>query len=486
MSASPMASPSLPQEEKPGAPAPAGLEVAAVHLQKARDKSRDAVGGIAGSLHKTIVKRVGTMTRMDHETAEEMLTYYEGGCKHDKGYTKAELMHVIMDLKKSRSTTNYLKRVVCGLFLLMLLLIGAIFGTSLAAGEAIKESHVTNGLMTDRNGGSVKTSTASYKLGLFELPDMDFDTLTTIKTLDFVIDGRNTTTFDDDVVSASFTVTSVVQSTKSSIVTFFTPSGAVIKLNGVSKSGHITIEGNTLPVFESANDIADYNEGTSSGRRLIIISNPNRVGRGGTVSECPKGRKPFFMAVIKTWICIADNIKSAADPGKSQAGTVDGSNPAAPKTPAAPAPSPPPTACVPDQLPLDKDRRCSNWAERGFCTNTDYTVATTGETYAVYIPRKCACSCDVDATKTPETKTPAAPAAPSAPKTAAPAAPVKIPEECLDGDKKGRCPRWANEGYCSNTDLIVQATGETYAVHITNKCKTSCPQPAGSTCAAYQ
>ena len=59
------------------------------------------------------------------------------------------------------------------------------------AGEALKESHVKNGQMTDLNGEVVKTSVQTYKFDLFELPNLEFKALTQIKSLDVVIDGRN-------------------------------------------------------------------------------------------------------------------------------------------------------------------------------------------------------------------------------------------------------------------------------------------------------
>jgi len=454
-------------DENTKAPAPTGVGLAAVEMEIKQRVSK----GIAMSnrtAHKVayqISKRVGKMDNEDLLTAEQMVEQYH---KSGEPYTKAELMHVIRDMQASKKSNRLLWRILCAVLIAMVLLVAAIFATSYLAGEAIKESHVAKGgLMTDKLGNTIKTSTTSYKLDLFELPNLDYQTVQQIKLLSVVVDGRNSTTFDDDVVAATFTVTSVVRYTKVSQLAFYTPSGAVIKLSGATKSGTITIDGATLPVFSEADDIVDYNT-DSPGRRLIVIP-PPKEGAGANVDSCPKGRTPFYMAVINRWICIGtvQSVESGSKETKSSSSSSSKTEAGAPVTPSPSPPRapPPPAKCVQNQAPLDQDRRCSDWAEKGFCTNEDYKVATTGEKYSVYIPRKCACSCNVDGALDGDATKPDPPK----------------PSTCIDDDKKGRCPQWAADGYCTSTAMA--STGETYAEHMTNRCRISCPQPKGSECA---
>ena len=49
-----------------------------------------------------------------------------------------------------------LKKFSGALFFIVLLLTGALFGVSLAAGETLKENHVKGGTMTDLTGEAVK------------------------------------------------------------------------------------------------------------------------------------------------------------------------------------------------------------------------------------------------------------------------------------------------------------------------------------------
>ena len=78
------------------------------------------------------------------------------------------------DVLKEKKAKKTYKGAAIGLFALLGIALAAIFGVSFAAGEAIKENHITNAEMKDLNGKTVKVDTTAPPIGsLWDIATLD-------------------------------------------------------------------------------------------------------------------------------------------------------------------------------------------------------------------------------------------------------------------------------------------------------------------------
>ena len=81
---------------------------------------------------------------------------------------------IVSDVLKEKKAKKTYKGAAIGLFALLGIALAAIFGVSFAAGEAIKENHITNAEMKDLNGKTVKVDTVAPPIGpLWEIAALD-------------------------------------------------------------------------------------------------------------------------------------------------------------------------------------------------------------------------------------------------------------------------------------------------------------------------
>ena len=84
-----------------------------------------------------------------------------------------------------------LKKFSGALFFIVLLLTGALFGVSLAAGETLKENHVKGGTMTDLTGQAVQVDQVESTTTLWDIPAMATNDLAKMKDIVFIADLTN-------------------------------------------------------------------------------------------------------------------------------------------------------------------------------------------------------------------------------------------------------------------------------------------------------
>jgi len=148
-----------------------------------------------------------------------------------------EVRAIVSDIKNLKSANKNLKKAVGFLALLVVLALISIFGVSLAAGEAIKESHVKGDLMLSTTGGTVQTAGAVVHASIWDLPALAPAKLATIKTLEMAVDMRETEMIGAWVMSA-FKVAAIYK--KSNDIAFVkTSDGGLVTLNRATKSGTI-------------------------------------------------------------------------------------------------------------------------------------------------------------------------------------------------------------------------------------------------------
>ena len=88
--------------------------------------------------------------------------------------TPRRVRAIVSDVLKEKKAKKTYKGAAIGLFALLGIALAAIFGVSFAAGEAIKENHITNAEMKDLNGKTVKVDTTAPPIGsLWDIATLD-------------------------------------------------------------------------------------------------------------------------------------------------------------------------------------------------------------------------------------------------------------------------------------------------------------------------
>jgi len=185
--------------------------------------------------------------------------------KYDKDgngtFSIDEVRSIVLDVLQQKSLNKQLKKMVCAAFVVVLLLIGALVGTSIAGatigGEAIKESKVPD--CSDSSSYDPRCDPAkmvrvggveSFVSSVFDLAKAPTEQLAYLRDVTLYVD-----------MSASATVGGVVAAThkiggayKRSPTSAFlvTTSGYTIALDADAQSGTITMDGTTYPVSEDA------------------------------------------------------------------------------------------------------------------------------------------------------------------------------------------------------------------------------------------
>ena len=164
----------------------------------------------------------------------------------------SELYLVIKGAAESDKQKRLFARLLGGAVVIIFLLIGAMLGMGIVAGEAVKESHVTGGhaslpeatppaVMTSTDGRTVvQTDTVETGVSIFDVPlvllDHGVDAMSKIKRLSFYIDQSADPTPSWKLVA--FTVTGFeVDIDNAGVCNLFTASGAVMNLNSMNQNG---------------------------------------------------------------------------------------------------------------------------------------------------------------------------------------------------------------------------------------------------------
>lgn len=420
---------------------------------------------------KYMLKKLKKLSMDEVATAKELLNMYD--VDHDGVISKEELMAIIVDLRSAKVGYNKVSKIACALCLFTALLATSLFGTSFAAAFLAKDTHVQKSMLVGDDDTLIKTGSAEFQQGLFDLPKLDQSALAGLKRLDVVIDGRGSAVFDDDVVDASFHISSWIRSSKHDTLVMYTPSGATIKVSSDNATATVDIGGETLlPVYPDRASIVGFGSTPDglltpdeSGLRALS-SDPSTEGAthlrrslatfvgtsGAVVQSCPLQNRLLIAGDV--FLCTG-----IGSPVVKQ-------------------------SCTKDNLKegLDKYTKCSKWAAEPYngCNNAVETVGDTGVTYQAFMLEFCKCSCR-SATKTYEqgvnqgggddavisTMSP-----PSSPPPEKKEAPPPCEKNKPPKDKWYKCAERAAKE-CTN-DKKFLSSGESHAFWMQKNCKCSC------------
>lgn len=220
------------------------MSVAPMPAEKNRQTQRRASAQI-------VAKAVGITDFGDDAIGAIMKMYDTNG---DGNFSIDEVRDIVHDVQSQKSKVKMLKSFVAILTLLVIVAFGAIFGVSLAAAEASKESHVTGGVMTSTTGVPVATSPVeSFSDSIFDLPQAPADQLLDLQTLMAFVDfsGAADPFFAGTSAAAtSFQVTGSFKLSATQLV-LTTASGGMIKIDSVARTASMRIAGGEYPLYET-------------------------------------------------------------------------------------------------------------------------------------------------------------------------------------------------------------------------------------------
>ena len=95
---------------------------------------------------------------------------------------------IVHDVMEQQSINKVLRKMVGVLVLIVVLTLVAMFGVSLAAGEALKESKVSGSVMTTLGGAALQVDTVESRKTLWHVGSASTNHLAKLKTITFYMD----------------------------------------------------------------------------------------------------------------------------------------------------------------------------------------------------------------------------------------------------------------------------------------------------------
>ena len=188
------------------------------------------------------------------------------------GYlTGQELLNVMRTLVESGKTQSMLKKGIGTLFIIVLALIGAMLGVTLAANEVSKESHVKGSAMTTLSGGAVQTDSVVSFSSVWDIPALPTTTLRELEALTVYLTpaAAGAGLASEGELEATLKVTSAFKPTGSTTKAYLTTAaGALVFVDGAASTGTLTLADGTV-----------FTIGASSAarRRKLADAQPERL-----------------------------------------------------------------------------------------------------------------------------------------------------------------------------------------------------------------
>ena len=151
----------------------------------------------------------------------------------------------VADAERNEAEQRRAKRMVMWALLvavlMILVLLGAMVGISLAANEASKESHVSNGgLMTGLDGSAVKTEVARSFGSLFDLPLLNSTALATLELITVRLAAEDPSGKWPAAMDATLKVTSALKPSDDEVYLLLA-SGAVAHIDAKNTTGRVEL-----------------------------------------------------------------------------------------------------------------------------------------------------------------------------------------------------------------------------------------------------
>ena len=184
----------------------------------------------------------------------------------------AQLYGVIKGAAESDKQKRLFQKLLGVAVILIIALVGAMLGVSIAAGEAIKESHVNAAGQATTLGGSPLTVSVTTELGtLYDLPALGIHEMSNVEGIKFFVTMPSGT--EQMAVRPSSMHTG-----DNNVATVMTPEGHVLTIRRAEQTASIVMgvgphAGTTLPVTADA---------PASARKLVEVAENRRMARRGS------------------------------------------------------------------------------------------------------------------------------------------------------------------------------------------------------------
>lgn len=168
----------------------------------------------------------------------------------DGSFDASEVAQIVQDIVEQKGKVKLLGRFVLVLVLLLFAALGAIFGVSLLASEASKESHVEGAAMTTLTGEALQTAPVeSFVDTIFDLPSVSTNNLAYLKHVSFYADMTANAAVGG-WVEATFKIEGAYQPSANAVF-ITTTGGKTVAIDGDAQTGTITMDGAVYPISDA-------------------------------------------------------------------------------------------------------------------------------------------------------------------------------------------------------------------------------------------
>jgi len=192
--------------------------------------------------------RLADLELHDGHTAKEKRVHQllvQADVDGDGILTSKELIGVFCNLDETKVKESRMAMLTMLLGLGLVLALASVFGVAFAAGEALKEMHVTNGRLAALDGNSVRVSIDRESKYLFDVPSLTAQELRRIKQADVHIEtalGDHSESAVGTIWrSASFEVAGYARESIDVVDLYTRVSSVVIRVDGASRTATITM-----------------------------------------------------------------------------------------------------------------------------------------------------------------------------------------------------------------------------------------------------
>ena len=175
----------------------------------------------------------------------------------------------------------------------------AMFGTSLIAGMALKDTKVQGSTMMALDGSVMQVDSCESNTGLFDLPAVDTATLAKLKDLVFYVD-LTALAGAGAWAEATFKVAGVWK-INNDVATIKMTSGESVTIRRAAKTGELLMNGASYPVSDKCTGTCSVQGSSRRLRTDNAVTEPVEFTgpRSGAVGT-PRGRKLGFFSALQT------------------------------------------------------------------------------------------------------------------------------------------------------------------------------------------
>lgn len=194
-----------------------------------------------------------TGTTFGNDTIGQILAKYD--MDGNGTFDITEVRDIVHDVVKAQNKVGMLKKFVALLLVIIIVLLTAMFGVSMAAGAALKESHIKDDEMISTRGVAVRIDSVETSYKLWDMPSLSSYELGKLDFLECYIDMSSNPQVGE-WTEASFKPAGMYKPTMDEMVIYTSAPGVSIVINRLQQTGTIQIGNVYYPISDKLPETA--------------------------------------------------------------------------------------------------------------------------------------------------------------------------------------------------------------------------------------